>query len=322
MKAIRVHQPGSREALIYEDVPDPTPGPGEALVRIEAAGVNFVDVYWRTGAYQQPLPVTLGQEAAGTVVGLGHGVTEVKAGDRVGLYGSYGSYAELTVVPAQRLIPIPDGVSTRDAAAALLQGMTAHYLATDTFPLGSGHTCLIQAAAGGVGLLFCQIAHLRGARVIGTTSTEAKAHEAREAGADEVILYTEKDYVEETRRLTDGKGLDVIYDSVGKTTFLPGFDLLKPRGMMVLFGQSSGAVDPVPPSLLQSKGSIYLTRPTLQSYVITRDELLNRAAEVLGWVQTGQLKLKVHAEYPLADAARAHAALENRESTGKLLLIP
>jgi len=322
MKAIRIHEPGNREVLTYEDVPDPTPGPGEALVRIEAAGVNFVDVYWRTGAYQQPLPVTLGQEAAGTVVGLGEGVTEVKVGDRVGLYGNYGSYAEMTVVPAQRLIPIPDGVSTKDAAAALLQGMTAHYLATDTFPLGPGHTCLIQAAAGGVGLLFCQIAHLRGARVIGTTSTEAKAQEAREAGADEVIVYTEKDYVEETKRLTDSKGLDVIYDSVGKTTFLPGFDLLKPRGMMVLFGQSSGAVDPVPPSLLQSKGSLFLTRPTLQSYVITRDELLNRAAEVLGWVKSGQLKLKVHAEYPLADAARAHAALENRESTGKLLLIP
>jgi NADPH2:quinone reductase len=322
MKAVRVHTPGGREALTYEDVPDPVAGAGEAVVRIEAAGVNFVDVYWRTGLYQQPLPVTLGQEGAGTVVSVGAGVTDVKPGDRVGMYGSYATYAELARVPAERLIPLPDGVSTKQAAAALLQGMTAQYLATATFPLGKEHTCLIHAAAGGVGLLFCQIAHMRGARVIGTTSTEAKAAEARAAGADEVILYTRTDFAAEVKRLTGGKGLDVIYDSVGKDTFLKGFDCLKPRGMMVLFGQSSGPVDPISPSLLQAKGSLFLTRPTLQSYVLTREELLQRAGEVFGWMAAGKLTLKVHAEYALADVAQAHAALEGRETTGKLILIP
>src|SRR5688572_24444475 len=230
MKAVRVHASGGPEALSYEDVPDANPSPGEALVRIEAAGVNFVDVYWRTGAYQQPLPVILGQEAAGTVIGLGEGVTEVKVGDRVGIYGNYRTYAEMTTVPAQRLIPVPDGVTSKQAAAALLQGMTVDYLTGATFPLGPEHTCLIQAAAGGVGLLFCQVAHRRGARVIGTTSTEEKARKAQAAGADEIILYTQTDFEAEVKRLTDGKGLDVVYDSVGKTTFLKGLDCLKPRG--------------------------------------------------------------------------------------------
>ena len=321
MKAVRIHQPGGVEALSYEDVPDPRPGPGEALVRIEAAGVNFVDVYWRTGAYQQPLPVTLGQEGAGTVVALGEGVSGVKIGDKVGMYGNYATYAELTTVPAARLIPLPEGVTTKQAAAALLQGMTVDYLTGATFPLGKEHTCLIQAAAGGVGLLFCQVAHRRGARVIGTTSTEEKAQKAREAGADDVILYTQTDFEAEVKRLTGGKGLDVVYDSVGKTTFLKGFECLKPRGMMVLFGQSSGAVDPVPPSLLQSKGSLFLTRPTLQSYVLTREELLQRANTVFGWLKDG-VNLEIHAEYALKDVARAHAALESRATTGKLILIP
>jgi NADPH2:quinone reductase len=322
MKAVRIHKPGGHEALVYEDLPDPSPGPGEAVVRVEAAGVNFVDIYWRTGVYQQPLPVTLGQEAAGTVVAVGDGVTSVKPGDRVGAYGNYGAYAGMIKAPADRLIPIPDGVSAKEAAASLLQGMTAEYLASSTFPLGPQHTCLIHAAAGGVGLLFCQIAHMRGARVIGTTSTEEKAAQARAAGADEVILYTQTDFEAEVKRLTDGKGLDVIYDSVGKTTFLKGLDCLKPRGMMVLFGQSSGVVDPVPPSLLQTKGSLFLTRPTLQSYVLTREELLQRAGAVFGWLQSGELKLEIHAEYALADAAKAQAALESRETTGKLILIP
>ena len=321
MKAVRVHQPGGVEALSYEDLPDPTPGPGEALVRIEAAGVNFVDVYWRTGLYQGSLPVTLGQEGAGTVVALGEGVSEVKVGDKVGIYGSYATYAELTTVPAQRLIPIPDGVTTKQAAAALLQGMTVDYLTGATFPLGKEHTCLIQAAAGGVGLLFCQVAHRRGARVIGTTSTEDKAQKAREAGCDDVILYTQTDFESEVKDLTAGKGLDVVYDSVGKTTFLKGLDCLKPRGMMVLFGQSSGPVDPISPSLLQAKGSLFLTRPTLQSYVLTREELLERANTVFGWLKDG-VSLEIHAEYALKDVAEAHTALESRSTTGKLILLP
>jgi NADPH2:quinone reductase len=322
MKAVRVHEPGNREALVYEDVPDPTPDRGQALLRVEAGGVNFIDVYHRTGVYQMAMPMTLGQEGAGTVLAVGEDVNQVKPGDRVAFYGAYGSYAELAVVPAERTVPLPDGVGAKQAAAALLQGMTAHYLAVDTFPLAPGQTCLVHAAAGGVGLLLCQIAHRRGARVIGTTSTEAKAREARNAGADEVILYTQTDFEAEVQRLTEGRGVDVVYDSVGQTTFLKGLNCLRPRGMMVLYGQSSGVVDPVSPSLLQQKGSLYLTRPTLQSYVITRDELLDRAGRVFDWLKSGELQVKVHGEYRLADAASAHAALENRETVGKLILVP
>jgi NADPH2:quinone reductase len=292
------------------------------LVKIEAAGVNFIDVYQRTGLYKLSLPATLGQEGAGVVSAVGEGVTAVRVGERVAYTGILGAYAEYAVVPAERLVAVPEGVSTRQAAAAMLQGMTAHYLATSTWALGAGHTCLVHAAAGGVGLLLCQIAKMRGARVIGTTSTEEKAALAREAGADEVILYTRQDFEEETKRLTGFRGVHVIYDSVGKTTFLKGLNCLVPRGMMVLFGQSSGPVDPIDPQILSQRGSLFLTRPTLAHYVLTRPDLLARAGEVLGWIRAGRLKLRIDREYPLAQAADAHRALEGRETKGKVLLIP
>jgi NADPH2:quinone reductase len=322
MKAVRVHAPGGPDALRYEDVDVPAPRSGEAVVKIEAAGVNFIDVYQRTALYKVALPVTLGQEGAGVVSAVGEGVTAVRVGERVAYTGILGAYAEYAVVPAERLVAVPDGVSTRQAAAAMLQGMTAHYLATSTWALGAGHTCLVHAAAGGVGLLLCQIAKMRGARVIGTTSTEEKAALAREAGADEVILYTRQDFEEETKRLTGFRGVHVIYDSVGKTTFLKGLNCLVPRGMMVLFGQSSGPVDPIDPQILNQRGSLFLTRPTLGHYVLTRQDLIARAGEVLGWVRSGRLKLRIDREYPLDKAADAHRALEGRETKGKVLLIP
>ena len=322
MKAVRVHAPGGPDALRYEDVDVPAPRSGEAVVKIEAAGVNFIDVYQRMGLYKLSLPATLGQEGAGVVTGVGEGVTAVRVGERVAYTGILGAYAEYAVVPAERLVAVPDGVSTRQAAAAMLQGMTAHYLATSTWTLSPGHTCLVHAAAGGVGLLLCQIAKMRGARVIGTTSTEEKAALAREAGADEVILYTRQDFEEETKRLTGFRGVHVIYDSVGKTTFLKGFNCLVPRGMMVLFGQSSGPVDPIDPQILNQRGSLFLTRPTLGHYVLTRQDLLARAGDVLGWVRSGRLKLRIDREYPLDKAADAHRALEGRETKGKVLLIP
>src|SRR5213596_3407649 len=263
MKAIRVHGPGGPEALRYEDVPQPAPGPGEVLIEVQAAGVNYIDVYQRTGLYKVALPFTLGQEAAGVVTALGSGVTEVKVGDRVAYTHVMGAYAEYAVVPADRVLVLPDGVSTKQGAAAMLQGMTAHYLATSTYPLKAGDACLVHAAAGGVGLLLCQIAKLRGARVLGTVSTREKAALARGAGADEVILYTGQDFETEVRRLTNGAGLQVIYDSVGKTTFEKGLGCLAPRGMMVLYGQSSGPVGPFDPQVLSQKGSLFLTRPTL-----------------------------------------------------------
>jgi NADPH2:quinone reductase len=322
MKAVRVHSPGGPEALRYEDVDTPVPRSGEALVKIEAAGVNFVDVYQRTGLYKIPMPATLGQEGAGVVSAVGDGVTAVRVGERVAYTGVLGAYAEYAVVPAERLVALPDGVSARQAAAAMLQGMTAQYLATSTWTLRVGQTCLVHAAAGGVGLLLCQIAKMRGARVIGTTSTEEKAALARGAGADEVILYTRQDFEEETKRLTGFRGVHVVYDSVGKTTFLKGLNCLVPRGMMVLFGQSSGPVDPIDPQVLSQRGSLFLTRPTLAHYILTRQDLLARAGEVLGWVRDGRLKLRIDREYPLASAADAHRALEGRETTGKVLLIP
>jgi len=323
MKAIRVHETGGPEVLRYEEVPDPAPGPGEALVRVEAAGVNFIDVYHRTGLYKVPfLPFTLGQEGAGTVESVGDGVQELVPGDRVAWTSGPGSYAEKAVVPAARLVKIPEGVTTRQGAAAMLQGMTAHYLACSTYPLQPGDTCLVHAAAGGVGLLLCQIGKLRGARVFGTTSTEEKAALARAAGADEVILYTEKDFAAEVKRLTGGKGVQVVYDSVGKTTFEKGLDCLVPRGMMVTFGQSSGSIPPFEPSILNAKGSLYLTRPSLFHYIATREELLARAGDVLGWIAQGKLRLRTEFEFPLARTADAHRALEGRKTTGKVLLIP
>jgi NADPH2:quinone reductase len=322
VKAIRVHHTGGPEVLRYEEVERPSPGPGQALVKVDAAGVNFIEVYQRTGLYKVQLPFIPGSEASGTVVEVGPQVSNVKAGDRVASQGFAGSYAEFSLARADRLVALPDGVSIRLGAAVMLQGMTAHYLACSTFPLAPGHVCLIHAAAGGVGLLLCQIARSRGARVIGTVSTEEKAALAREAGAHEVILYTQQDFQEETMRLTGQGGVDVVYDSVGRTTFAKGLDCLCPRGMMVLYGQSSGPVEPIDPQILSQKGSLFLTRPTLGHYVTTREELLARASVVLGWVADGSLRVRIGREFPLASAAEAHHELEARRTTGKVLLIP
>ena len=322
MKAIRVHTPGGPEALRYEEIERAAPGPSQVLVKIEAAGVNFIDIYQRTGHYKVPLPVTLGQEAAGTVSAVGPGVAEPKVGERVAYASLLGAYAEYAVVPADRVVVLPDGVSTKQGAAVMLQGMTAHYLATSTYALKPGDACLVHAAAGGVGLLLCQIAKRQGARVLGTVSTREKAALARGAGADEVILYTGQDFETEVRRLTNGAGLQVIYDSVGKTTFEKGLGCLAPRGMMVLYGQSSGPVGPFDPQVLSQKGSLFLTRPTLAHYTATRAELLGRAGEVLGWIKSGKLTVRIERELPLAQAAEAHRLLEGRKTTGKVLLIP
>ena len=322
MRAIRVHATGGPEVLQLEQVDVPVPGPGQALIRIEAAGLNFIEIYYRTGLYQRPLPFTLGEEAAGSVEAVGPGVSTVRPGDRVATINALGSYAEYVLVPADRLVPLPDRVSTPVGAAVLLQGMTAQYLATSTFPLHRGHTCLVHAAAGGVGLLLCQIASRMGARVIGTVSTEAKAALAREAGATEVILYTETDFAEEVKRITRGAGVQVVYDSVGRTTFEQSLDCLVPRGMMVLLGQSSGPVAPISPQLLSLKGSLFLTRPALPHYVATRAELVDRAGDVLGWVADGTLAVRIDQQFPLERAADAHRELEARRTTGKALLIP
>ncbi len=322
MKAVRIHKAGGPEALTYEDVPEPTPKAGEAIVKVEAAGVNYVDVYQRSGQYKLELPITLGLEAGGTVTAVGPGVTEVQVGDKVAYTGVPGAYAQYAAVPAQRLVVLPQGVSTRQGAAAMLQGMTAHYLACSTYPLKSGDTALVHAAAGGVGLLLCQIARMRGARVVGTVSTDEKAKLAREAGAEQVILYTKQDFEVEVKRITGGKGLQVVYDSVGKTTFDKGFNCLAPRGMMVLYGQSSGPIGAFDLQILNQKGSLFLTRPSLGHYTATREELLQRAGEVLGWIRDGKLRLRTEFEFPLKDAAEAHRALEGRKTTGKVLLIP
>ena len=323
MKAIRIHSLGGPEVLQLEDVPQPEPKEGEAVVRVEATGVNFIDVYFRTGLYKGPaLPFTLGQEAAGTVAAVGPGVADVAVGDRVAYTGVHGAYAELAAVPAARLVKLPAGVSTRQGAAAMLQGMTAHYLATSTYSLKDGDACLIHAAAGGVGQLLCQVAKLRGARVLGTVSTEEKAELAREAGADEVIRYDQQDFAAEVKRLTGGHGVQVVYDGVGRATFDKGLDSLARRGMMVLFGQASGPVPPFDPSLLNTKGSLYLTRPSLGHYIATAEELQRRAEDVLGWIAEGKLRIGIGLELPLAEAAEAHRALEGRRTTGKVLLIP
>jgi NADPH:quinone reductase len=322
VKAIRVHATGGPEVLRYEEVPKPSPGPGQALVRIEAVGVNFIEIYQRTGLYQVPLPFIPGSEASGTVVEIGPKVTAVTGGQRVASTNFAGAYAEYAIAPAERLVVLPDGVSTRMGAGVMLQGMTAHYLVYSTYPLSRQETCLLHAAAGGVGLLLGQMAHRLGAGVIGTVSTEEKAALAREAGAHEVILYSKQDFAAETKRLTGGAGVHVVYDSVGRTTFAKGLDCLVPRGMMVLYGQSSGPVEPFDPQLLNQKGSLFLTRPSLGHYVATRAELLERASAVLGWVANGRLKVRIEREFPLAAAAEAHRELEGRRTTGKVLLIP
>jgi NADPH2:quinone reductase len=328
MHAIQITEHGGPEVMKWTELPTPSPAKGDVLVRVEAAGINFIDVYFRKGSYKMPLPAILGLEGAGTVEAIGPEVTTVKIGervawsDRVGMTpGASGSYATHTLVPAARLVAVPADLDARSAAAAMLQGMTAHYLARSTFPLRAGHTCLVHAAAGGVGLLLCQMAKMAGARVIGTVSTEQKAKLAEQAGADDVILYATHDFESEARRLTAGRGVDVVYDSVGATTFDKSLASLAPRGMLVLFGQSSGAVAPFDPQVLNAKGSLFLTRPNLAHYVSTRDELLARAGDVLGWVQSGKLKLRIGATYKLRDAAEAHRALEGRATTGKVMLL-
>jgi NADPH2:quinone reductase len=322
MKAIRVHENGGPDVLRYEDVTEPQPRRGEVLVRLAAAGINYIDVYRRTGMYPVPRPFIPGTEGAGTVTALGDGVTGVAVGDRVAYEGPLGAYAEVQAVPAAKLVRIPDGVATDVAAAVMLQGMTAHYLATSTYPLAPGMTCLVHAAAGGTGGLLVQIAKKRGARVIGTVGTPEKAEIARAAGADETIEYTTQDVVAEVKRLTDGRGVDVVYDSVGKTTFDQSLDCLRPRGYMVLVGASSGAVPPFDPQILNRKGSLYLTRPTLGNYTATREEMVARATDLFAWIEAGELTVRIAREYPLRDAAEAHRALESRRLAGKILLVP
>jgi len=321
MKAIQVTQPGGVEALQYCEIPIPEPRAGEALIRLTAIGVNFIDVYHREGRYPLPLPFTPGSEGAGIVEAVGEGVTDLNPGDRVAYAMQVGSYAEYAVVPAAKLVPIPDTIDDRSAATAMLQGMTAHYLCYSTFPVQPGQTVLIHAGAGGVGLLLTQMVHQLGGRVITTVSTEEKAALSRKAGADEVILYTKQDFEAEVNRLTQGEGVHVVYDSVGKTTFSKSLACLRPRGYLVLFGASSGAVPPFDPIAL-SKKSLFLTRPTLVHYALTREELLHRAGDVLQWVADSSLKLRIEHTYPLAEAAQAHRDLEGRATTGKLLLIP
>ncbi len=322
MKAIQVKQPGGPEAMELVELPVPEPKANEAVVKLAASGVNFIDVYHREGRYKVPLPFTPGQEGAGVVTAVGKDVKEVKVGDRVAWAGLLGGYAEYAAVLAHRLVRVPDGVNDQQAAAAMLQGMTAHYLAHDTYPLKKGETALVHAAAGGVGLLLTQMAHNIGARVIATVSTEEKAKLAKDAGADDIILYTKSDFEVETKKLTGEKGVDVVYDSVGKTTFDKGLNVLRPRGMMALFGGSSGAVPPFDLIALSTKGSLFLTRPTLQHYIASREELVARSGAVLGMIASGKLKLRIEHTYPLAEARRAHEELEGRKTTGKLLLIP
>ena len=322
MKAVRVHKYGGPEVLTLEEIPVPEPKAGEARVKIEAIGVNYIDVYQRTGLYPLQTPFTLGMEGAGIVDEVGEGVKEVKKGDRVAYAMILGSYAEYAIVPAAKLAPLPANIDAKSAAALMLQGMTAHYLTHSTYDLKKGETALIHAAAGGVGLLLTQIAKLRGANVIGTVSTEAKAQLAKEAGADNVILYTQTDFAAEVKKITDGKGLHVVYDSVGQTTFDKGLDCLRPRGYMVLFGQSSGPVSPFDPGKLAAKGSLFLTRPTLAHYTLDRAELLQRANDLFTWTASGKLKLRIEKTFPMAEAAEAHRQLEGRKTTGKVILLP
>jgi NADPH:quinone reductase len=321
MKAIQVKETGGPEKMELVEIPAPQPGPKEALVKIAVSGVNFIDVYFRIGLYKADAPIALGMEAAGVVEAVGPEVTEVRPGDRVAYAMTRGSYAEYAVVPAWQLVKVPDEIGLNTAAAAMLQGMTAHYLTHTTFPLKSGDTCLVHAAAGGAGRLIVQMAKMAGARVFGTTSTEAKAEHARQAGIDEIIFYTKQDFEAEVKRLTGGRGVDVVYDSVGAPTYMQGLNCLRPRGMMVLFGQSGGKVPPIDPTLLNTKGSLFLTRPTLAHYCATREELFWRAGDVLQWIASGKLKVTIDRTYPLAQAAQAHRDLESRATAGKVLLI-
>ncbi len=322
MKAILVHHTGGPEDLNYEEVDIPKPAPGQALVKIAASGVNFIDVYQRIGLYKLPIPFTLGQEAAGVIEALGEGATGFAVGDRVAYTSVLGAYAEYAAVPTKMLVHVPEGIDLKVAAGAMLQGMTAHYLTHSTFPLKKGDTALVHAAAGGAGLLIVQMAKALGAKVIGTMSTEAKAAVARKAGADETILYTTQDFETEVKRITDGKGVDVVYDSVGATTFLKSLGCIRPRGMMVSFGQSSGPAAPIDPLLLSQRGSLFLTRPTLAFHIATPEELAWRASDVLNGIKSGQLNIHIEKTYKLADVRQAHRDLESRKTTGKLVLTP
>ena len=322
MKAIQVKQTGGPEVLQLVDLPVPQPKPNEAVVRVAASGVNFIDVNLRDGRYKAPLPFVAGQEGAGVITAVGADVKTAKVGDRVAWSGILGSYAEYVAGAAEALVPVPDGVGDQNAAAALLQGMTAHYLCYDTYKLKAGETALIHAAAGGVGLLLVQMAHNLGAHVIGTVSNGEKAKLAREAGADEVILYTQADFEAETKRLTGGKGVDVVYDGVGKATFEKSMNVLRPRGMLVLYGASSGPVPPVDPGTLAQKGSLYMARTSLAHFTATREELLARSGAVFGMIAAGKLKLRIAHVYRLEEAQQAHRDLEGRKTTGKLLLVP
>jgi NADPH2:quinone reductase len=322
MKAIQVTKPGGSDVLKLADVPKPSPKAGEVLIKLEASGLNFIDVYQRTGLYPIPLPFVLGQEGAGTVEAVGEGVQNFKTGDRVAYTGQLGAYAEYSVIPAGRAVKLPSGIDAKTAAAIMLQGMTAHYLSNDTYPVKPGDWTLVHAAAGGVGLLLIQMIKMRGGKVIGTVSTDAKAKLAREAGADEVILYTRQDFEAETKRITGPAGCAVVYDSVAKTTFEKGLNVLRPRGVMALYGQSSGKIDAFDPAVLAAKGSLFLTRPSLVHHILSTEELNKRAGEVMDWVQKGKLKVRIERTFPLAEAKAAHDALEGRQTTGKVLLLP
>lgn len=320
MKRLVVFEPGGPEQIVLDEAPSPTPGPQEAVVAVHVSGVNFIDVYFRTGLYASDRPIVLGSEGAGVVTAVGASVRQVKVGDRVAFAMSRGSHAEEVAVPARLLAKIPPSVDFTTAAAAMLQGTTAHYLTHSTFPLDAGHTCLVHAAAGGAGGLVVQMAVARGARVLATAGTDAKVAEVRALGADQVINYVTHDFEEEVRRLTDGRGVDVIYDSVGKTTFEKGLKVIRPRGMMVLFGQSSGPVDPINPTLLNQRGSLFLTRPSLAHYLATQEELAWRAGDLMQMIAAGQLKVRISREYSFAEAAQAYRDLESRSTTGKLVI--
>lgn len=322
MKAVRVHRHGGPEVLTYEDIPEPQPKPDQAIVKIDVAGINFIDIYFRTGLYKTGLPFTDGQEAAGVVTAVGSEVTNVQPGDRVAYCGVLGGYAEYAAVPAHRLVRVPEGIDAATAAALMVQGMTVHYLTHSTFPLGEGHTALVHAAAGGVGLILVQVAKMRGARIIATCSTEEKAALVREAGADEVILYTEKDFLEEVKQLTDGVGVDVAYDAVGKSTWEGSMNSLRPRGMMVFYGNASGPVPAIEPLTLTAKGSLFMTRPSLVNYVSKRADLEKRSSDLFAWASSGKLKVRIGEIHPLSEAAKAQERLAGRLTTGKILLTP
>ncbi len=322
MKAIQIHETGGPDVMRWEEIPTPEPGPGEARIKVETAGLNFIDVYHRKGLYSMATPFTPGREAGGTVDAIGEGVTEVALGDRVTYPFHPNGYAEYVVVPAWKLVSVPDEVEMGKATAVMLQGMTAHYLSHSTYALQPGDSALVHAAAGGVGLLLVQMAKKRGARVIGTVSTDEKEALARAAGADEIIRYTQTDFEAETLRLTDGEGVNVVYDSVGETTFLKGLNVLKVRGVMALYGQSSGPVGPFDPQRLNARGSVYLIRPSLGNYVADREELLGRAQDIFGWIAEGSLAVRVDKTFPMANVAEAHRYIEGRKTKGKVLLIP